>query len=173
MRCQVLKFNKTRVIRIAIAAFFTLIILFLGQYFYEYRTEKLLVKKLMENEFIKSVEIVKDVEGLTIVTELDQVNNLMAVYKQIEQDSRKYIKDNNLIIQFINKTDNLIETVYENDVQFILYEALQRGNFTEMRDKLDILETANGISIKTFLDSENIYVQISHGTFGFYNVVKR
>lgn len=176
-----MSFDKNKIFRIiAISIVFLSLMLTFQWYYSRNMVIKALENTLLENKYVDNVEITKQREKITISLTLKDVDNLMEVYNTIYETMEYRLKGQPFELKIINKSDSAIKDLFYNKVQFIIYEALQTGEFNEMRARLDEIqyteteESKSGpLEIKVFIDSDNLYLQIELDKSGFYEVIKR
>ncbi len=176
-----MSFDKNKVFRIIAISIVFLLLMLTFQWYYEKNVVlKSLENTLFENKYIDNVEITKQRGKITIYLTLKDVDNLMELYNTIYDTIEHRLKGQPFELKITNKSDSVIRNLFENQIQFIIYEALQTGKFTEMKSRLNEIQytgTEEAISchleIKVFIDSENLYLQIKIDESGFYKVIKR
>lgn len=135
---------------------------------------------LLENKYVESVEVTEQREEVIIYLTLKNIDNLMEAYNRISNTMKERLKGQPFELKIINKTDSELEDIFNREVQFIIYEALKTGEFTEMRARLDEIEntvtensTSGPLKIQVYLDSDNLYLHIQLNESNFYKVIKR
>lgn len=167
-------FNKEKIIRIMIVASISLSLMLTGQWIYsKYTVEKSLVNTILKKPYVEEVDIKKERTKITVFLKFKDIDNLMWVYNDVYDTIDNHLKGRPFSVKILSQPDRLIEELYSERIQFIIFEALQTGNYTEMKDKLDDIRSRENVDIKVFLDTRNLYLQIKHGEHRFYDVVKR
>lgn len=167
--------NKKKILRIILVAIISLSLMFAGQWFYSKRVmENGLIRVLSDKAFVDHVDIKKEQDKAIITVELKNVDNIKEVYTDIYDSANHHLKGRSFELKISNKPDAFLEDLFNNNIQFILYEALYTGEFNKMKTQLDNLQAKNqSTDIKVFLDSENLYLQLKHDKSDFYDVLKR
>ena len=176
-----LSFDKNKIFRIITISIVFLSLMLTFQWYYEKNVViKALENTLSENKYVDNAEITKQREKIIIYITLKDVDNLMEAYNTIHDIMEYRLKGQPFELKITNKSDSVIRDLFDNKVQFIIYEALQTGKFTEMKARLDEIqyaETEKSISgpleIRVFIDSDNLYLQIKLDESSFYKVIKR
>lgn len=166
--------NKTRVVRIIIITVIVLIMLLVGQWLYtKYFAEKSLENTLLKNNYVDNVNVIKEGKEFKIQIKLKNISNIKTVYNDLYDIISNHLKNESFSVEILNKPCETIEYLYEDKVQFIIYEALQTGHFTQMKATLDKIQAKHGIDIKVFLDSNNIYLQMQYDKSALYKIIER
>lgn len=169
-----MKLNKTRVARIIIITLIVLIILFAGQWLYtKYFTERSLENTLLKSNYVDNVNVNKEGKEFKIQVKLKNINNIKIVYNDLYDIISKHLRKELFSVEIINKPCKTIEQLYEDKVQFLIYEALQTGHFTQMKALLNKIQSEYGVDIKVFLDLNNIYLQMQYNKSALYKIIER
>lgn len=141
---------------------------------------KTLETTLFQNKNIDTVEITRERKGITIYLTLKNVENLKEVYNRIYDTMEHRLKGQPFELKIINKSDSVIKNIFDDEIQFIIYEALRTGKFTCMKARLDEIKSAKSekvisspLEIKVFIDTDNLFLQIKHGESNFYKVFQQ
>lgn len=148
-------------------------IMLTGQWIYSrYTIEKSLVKSIYQKPWVEKVDVKSD-KGTTVVfLKFKDIDNFMQAYDDIYDTLRYNLKGKPFLIKLTNEPDTTIKDASEN-IQFIVYEAIQTGNYTKMKDQIDNIAASNNLSIDTCLNQKNIYLKFKHGNHYFYTVFAR
>lgn len=169
-----MKLNKTKVLRIIVITIIVLIILLAGQWLYtKYFTEKSLENTLLKNNYVDNVNVTKEVKEFKIQVKLKNIKNIKTVYNDLYETISNHLKNEFFSIEILNKPCKTIEHLYEDKIQFIIYEALCTGHFTEMKDLLSEIQAKYNVDIRVFLDSNNIYLQMQKDKSALYKIIER
>lgn len=151
-----------------------------GQWYYAKNVvEKTVQRVLYQDQHVSSVEIKKEKDEIVIYLTLKDVDNLMAVYLKIQDIIERQLKTQPFKLKIVNNISPIIKDLYYDEIQFIIYEALQTGEFTQMKAQLDKIQymesqiTPKPVEIKVFIDVENLYLQIKSNEYTLYEVIKR
>jgi hypothetical protein len=102
------------------------------------------------------------------------VDNLKEVYSQILDTIERQFKEKSFTLKIVNNPGKTIESLYNDQIQFIIYEAIQTGEYTQMKTRLDKINIDNVTDeIKVFIDNKNLYLQIKNDKYSLYDVIKR
>ena len=124
-------------IRIVIIAAVSLLLLLFGQWMDNtYSIERALISDLTQKDYIAEANLKKHDKFIELWVKLRNVENLKEVYSDLNQTTASHLKGKNYIIKFINEPDKLLEDVYNDKIQYLVYEAIQIGNFTNMKIEL-------------------------------------
>lgn len=104
----------------------------------------------------------------------------METYNNICSVIKHRLKDKPFELEIINEPINpAIKELFEDKIQFIMYEALRTGKYTEMKlelDKIRYITTEKNrpqnIKIEVFVDLDTLYLQIKTSKSDFYKVIK-
>ncbi|TYP54310.1 hypothetical protein [Thermosediminibacter litoriperuensis] len=162
-------------LRYTIAAFLlSLLILMGGQLlFSKFVAYRPLLKTFSQKEYVDQVNIKKETGRVIIEIYLKDVDNLQETYGDIYNTAFGLLKGRPFAIKILNKPDEYLENIYNQEVQFIVYEGIKTGEFFQMRSHLDQLEAKYKIDIAVFLDDENLYLKIKNDRSVFYKIIKR
>lgn len=161
-------------IRIVIIAAVSLLLLLFGQWMYNtYSIERALISDLIQKDYIAEANLKKHDKFIELWVELRNVENLKEVYSDLNQTTASHLKGKNYIIKFINEPDKLLEDVYNDKIQYLVYEAIQIGNFTNMKIELDKVKKQTGVDASIYIDKENIYIDLKHQDYFIYEVIGR
>jgi len=176
-----LNLDKSKILRIlTISAIFLILMLAFQWYLGKNVKVKALESVLIEQKYVESVEITEERQKTVINLTFDNIDNLMEAYSDIFDTMEKRLNGQPFEIKIVNKANSELEDVYNNKVQYIIFEALKTGEFTEMRARLDEIEkmvsensTSGPLKIKVFLDSEKLYLDMQLGDTHYYKVIEQ
>lgn len=167
-------FDKTKIMRIAIITVIFLSMLFVGQWFYMKHTlENSVINALSKKTFVESVDIQKENNKLVFNIKLKNIDNLMAAYNEIYNFILTSLKDRPFSINIISNPNKLLEDIYDNKLQFSVYEAIQTGNYTKMKAELDNIKTLEQIDAKAYIDSDNLCLQLKNNKNYLYKIISK
>ena len=166
--------DKGKVVRIAIIALFSLSIMIAGQLIYtRYSVEKSLINTLTQRPDIVKAELIKAPDKLWVFVELKNVDSILDAWNEINSISKRHLRGQMFSITILGNPNSLVEELYNNQIQYDLYEAIQTGNYSNMRESLDDTEAAEGVTIKVFIDTERLYMHLQHGEHYLYKILER
>ncbi len=141
---------------------------------------KTLEKELLQNKYVSNIQVKEEKEKIIVYVTFKDVDNLMEVYITIHGIMERQLKGRPFELEIVNQANKMISDLYNNEIQFIIYEALQTGKFTEMKTRLDEIQYAKAkntilepVEIKVFIDLDNLYLQIKLNESSFYKVISR
>ena len=138
-----LNFDKSKILRIIITSIVILALMLGGQWYYGKRVvARNLKNTLLQNKYVNNVEIAKEQEKVIITLSLKDVDNLQEVYHDIYSIAERQMKGRPFTLVIANKPNSKINNLYNENLQFIIYEALQTGKYTDMKAELDKLQHA-------------------------------
>lgn len=162
-----------RVIVIATAIIVTLALLFGIKYVNErFNIEKPLFKMYSETKLVLKPSIDKEGDTTTITLTLKKTDNLYSAYQDIKSDTEKVLGDKKFQIKILDKRSPELEEAYR-DSQFVVYEALAKGNYTSIPAEVARYAAAKGAKAKVYIDGENIYVSLYKGDNYLYEIISR
>ena len=143
---------KPKIILITIALCTGL--LFSGYYAYNVLlVDNPLVNRIEAYEEVKSVVLAKDSQTLQIT--LNNKSSLPLLYERLSNE----IKNTSYKLEISHEPSaKLIDFYYRS--QFIIQEALVKGNYEEMRQLIEQMGYKNGIDTRLYIDHDNIYVYL-------------
>ncbi len=141
---------------------------------------KTLEKELLQNKYVSNIQVKEEKEKIIVYVTFKDVDNLMEAYSAIHGIMERQLKGRPFELEIVNQANKMISDLYNNEIQFIIYEALQTGKFTEMKTRLDEIQYAKAknttlepVEIKVFIDLDNLYLQIKLNESSFYKVISR
>lgn len=111
-------------------------------------------------------------EPLVVHVTLDNVNNLQDTYKAINDKIQEAYGNKAYKLEIKDSRSPELEQLF-NDINYYVQEAIVDGNFPLLAEKSGEMAKKLGIECKIFVDSENIYVQLSGKSASLYDVVPR
>jgi hypothetical protein len=167
-----LNIDKGKMIRIAVIALLSLSIMIAGQYLYtRFSVEKSLISKLSQRPYVNHVELIKETGRLRVSLELKDVDNISDTWNEIYSITNKHLRNQAFSLDISGNPDALIEELYNKEIQFYLYEAIQTGNYSKMRSSLNEIESAEDATIKVFIDARILFLHIQRGEYYQYKVI--
>lgn len=167
--------DKTKILRIlAISSFFLFLMLSLQWYFGKNVKLRALERELLEHKYVSSVEINEQKEQVVVCLSLMNIDNFKEAYDKICETIKERLKMQPFELKIINEADPELEDIFDNKVQFIVYEALATGEFTKMRASLDEIEnTSDSLRVQVFLDSSKLFLHIRLKESNYYRIINR
>jgi len=135
---------------------------------------KALERALLEYGYVESVQIVEQTEKIVIYLAFGDIDNLNEAYGNVWNTVKDHLKRQPFEVKIENKTNSIIDDIYNEKIQFIIYEALATGEFTKMRERLNEIEnTSDSLRIQVLLDSSNLYLHINLNESSYYKIIQR
>jgi len=160
-------------LRITTVAFIVILLLFAGEWLYStYTIEKSLLRDLSRKEYVEDIHITREKDEFVISVKLKDVENIKDTYNELYKELNNTLKNQSFSLHIVNSPDNIIRDLYNNEIQYILYEALQTGKYKQMSQDLNKIELEYNVDIKTFLDTHFLYLQISHHGYDYYEIIQ-
>ncbi len=138
----------------------------------QYSYERPLVNFLEKNTDIITYSVNDKEPVIEVNVKFGKTDDLQKVYSDLDKKildlagRRKY----KIIIQ--DQTDDTLEKI-QPDVLTAAYEAIDRGNYLEMKKHISNMAETEGAKAKVWIDQDNLYLQIEHGDNYFQEVIPR
>lgn len=147
-----------------------------AQYFYQrYNVEQPLFKLYSETKLVDNINNIKLEEqgGTVAVTlSLNRTDNLRRAYRELNRYTGQILGSEGFKIQIKDTRSRELEDIYYRS-QFVIYEALAKGSFTEMAAAIEKNARSAGAEARVYMDEKNIYVALYKGKNYLYEVVPR
>lgn len=162
-----------RIYVVITAVVVTLAILLGIQFIYQrYNVEQPLFKLYSETKLVNDASIDDKGERVKVVLEVKKTDNLKKAYNELLEYTKQVMEGKNFELQLKDKRTGELEKAYNNS-QFIIYEAIAKGDFTKMADVIE----SNGDKIAAqsyvFIDETNIYVEFVKKDHYLYEIIPR
>lgn len=168
-----MQWHGFRIPIVLLALIVGLTVLLGGQWAYnKYNYQKPLEQALEEVDTVADYSINEDDGVLVIKLKLSNPDNLMEEYQKISNIVRRIVNERAFRIDLIDNPDSALQEAYYNS-QFVIHEAIIRGNFREMADVVHNSAEAVRGRAKIYVGSRNIYLQMEHGNHYLYKVISR
>jgi hypothetical protein len=138
----------------------------------KYSFQDPLVQALGEETCISDFSVNDDGEVLVIKIELDESGNLMEDYQKIDKLIQKIMNNRAYHIELVDNPDDSLLQAYYNS-QFVIHEAIVRGNFRQMAEIVHESAEDVGGSAKVYVGPRNIYLQMTHENHNLFRVISR
>jgi hypothetical protein len=138
----------------------------------QYSYERPLVNLLDENTDIITYSVDYKKPVLEVNVKFKKTDNLQKVYSDLNKKildlagKRKY----EIILQ--DQTDDTLEKI-QPDVMAAAYEAIDRGNYLEMKKHISSIAETEDANARIWIDQDNLYLQIEHGNNYFQEIIPR
>lgn len=151
----------------------TLAILLTIQFFHQkYQVEQPLFKLYSQTKLVNDVKLEEKENYVTVVLDVKETDNLMKAYQELTDYTREIMGDSEFTIKLKDKRSKTLEKAYY-DSQFIIYEAIAKGDFTRMADVIKKNADVVGAQARVYIDEKNIYVQFLKDGEYLYEIVPR
>lgn len=160
---------------VIIVSFLFLLSIFYGFRFYQQKQtiEEPLFKLFDEIKEVKDAEIKYGPEYITLILEMEYVNNLYSEESKIKKEVEEIIGKKEYRIEFKDNRNQELEQLYYK-VHYTLYEAAAKGNFVQMSGEVeDIMNNFNVDGYRLIVEEENLYFQVKKGDYYLYEIVPR
>lgn len=168
-----MKVKGLKVIVIVIAVVVTLALLFGIKFVNErFNIEKPLFKLYSETELVLKPSLERQGEITTISLTLKKTDNLFQAYRQINRETEKVLGDSKFEFKIEDNRSQALEDAFRSS-QFVVYEALAKGNYTLIPAEVKKHAEAIGADARVYIDQENIYISLYKGDKYLYEVIPR
>lgn len=162
-----------RIYIVAAAVVVTLGILLTTQYVHQkYNVEQPLFKLYSQTKLVNDVKLEDKGSQVKVVLDVKKTDNLMKVYQDLNTFTTQVLGEQPFTIELKDNRSKSLEQAYYKS-QFIIYEAIAKGDFTKMADVIE--ENAHNIGAQSmvFIDENTIYVEFVKGSNYLYEIVPR
>lgn len=147
-----------------------------AQYLYQrYNVEQPLFKLYSDTKLVDNIRNIKLEEqgGTVAVTlSLNRTDNLRRAYRELYDYTGQVLGSDRFIMQLKDNRTRELDDIYSQS-QFVIYEALTKGNFPAMADAIEQNASYSGVQARVYMDEKNIYVALYKGENYLYEVVPR
>lgn len=147
--------------------------LIVQQIYTKYTIEKALANIIAKKPEIEKVYVKTDLGKIKVYVRFKDIENFMQVYDNLYETINYNLKGKPFSIEINNPPDKFLEEVYDQHIQFVVYEAVQTGNYTEMKKQLDDISSSKKIFIKAYINNKNVYLKLTHEDNYFYCIIKK
>jgi len=132
-----------------------------------------LLNRLQEFEAVETAELQRSGNVYLIIVQLAGVPDLAQVYREIDREAARVLGRGNYRLEVPDRRDDKLREAF-SAVHLALYEGEQRGNFTEMSERINAVMAGFGLSeYRLAVDGERIYFQARNGEYYLYAVIAR
>lgn len=163
-----------RVYVVAVAMAVTLAVLLALQFIYQkFDVEQPLFKLYSRTKLVEKAPVIQQKGGTVLVTlDVKKTENLKKAYQDLVSYTEQVMGNTRFSIELRdNRTKELEDAYYQS--QFIIYEAISKGDFSRMADVIRQNAGKAGAEAKVFIDNDNIYVEFLKGNNYLYEIVPR
>lgn len=156
------------------AVFVTLAVLLTVQFLYQkYDVEQPLFKLYSETKLVNKVPVMEQKgTSVNVVLHMKKTENLRLAYQELNGYTQQIMGSKNFTMELKDNRNKALEDVYYQS-QFVIYEALAKGDFTKMADVIQQNAVEVGATSKVYIDNDNVYVEILKGNSYLYEIVPR
>ncbi len=138
-----------------------LILFFGGQYAYsKYNIETPLEELIKEKEYVQNFTVERQADKFNISVQLNiqQTDlNFSEMYQDLNREIAELLGNRPYSIEIKDKPDQQIKNVWRQS-QYLIEEAIMRGNFSEMAEQIQIIAGQNSIHAEVYVDRSHVYV---------------
>ena len=151
----------------------TLAVLLAIQFFHQkYNVEEPLFKLYSQTKLVDKVNLAEEGNKIKVSLHVKKTDNLREAYRELVAQTEEVVGSDQFSLELIDKRNPALESAFYES-QFIIYEALAKGDFTKMAEIVRQNAAKVGAESKVFLDSDNIYVEFLKGDNYLYEIVSR
>lgn len=171
-----MRINYIKLLKGSIALIITLACLYIGQALWQnYAVDLPLDKALNDIEGVDMVvldESGRINDAITIYVTLNNTSNLQKTYNEINKRIDRTLKGGKYNLEIKdNRTTELEQAYY--DIHHYIQKAIIDGDFPLLESKVREKADTTGASAKVYVDSNNIYLQLSKYNNALYAVTPR
>lgn len=164
------KFRLTIIVIVFIA---TITILFGGKsIYYEYHIEKPIQSVYKNMPEIKGVKLQTNNDDVNLFIQINKTKNLQETFQEIKTKAEKIFGTKPFKININDKSDGTLDKTFYF-IQFDIYEAIDRGDYSTMVDKIESKSKNAGVTSKLYIDDDYLYLQMEHGGNYLYKIFPR
>jgi len=144
-----------------------------GQWAYnKYSFQEPLDRELGTLDSVADYSVNDDGKVLVVQLELNSPSNFMEEYQMIDNLIRRVVNKRAFRIELTDNRDSALEKAFYNS-QFVIQEAIVRGNFRQMAAVVHESAEAVGGNAEVYVGPRNIYLHMKHGDHHLYEVISR
>lgn len=163
-----------RVYVVIAAVFVTLAVLLTVQFLYQkYDVEQPLFKLYSETKLVNKVPVIEQKgASVNVVLDVKKTDNLKQAYQDLNSYTEQILGGTKFTMELKDNRNKTLEDAYYQS-QFVIYEALAKGDFTKMADVVQQNAVKVGATSKVYIDNDNVYVEILKGDNYLYEIIPR
>lgn len=131
-----------------------------------------LARTLKAHGAVESFSLQRQKGTFLVAVELKKVEDFPSTYRDIQNSLREVLGRRPFVLEIRDKRDAELQEAY-NRAHLALYEAQVRGNYREAARYVEEEASRVGAKAALFLDEENMYLCMEHGSYYLYAVVPR
>ncbi len=168
-----MKVYGLRVAVIALSFLFGILFFFgVSQYYNIYNIEKPLGEKIDELVDVQKYVIDKQGDTFVVTVIINETADLGKSYRELYESVNEIVRGRDFRITLQDNRNEELSGLYYR-CQYIIYEAIARGNFNEMAERVTKESLGIGAEAKIFIDEENVYLHLAKDGRYLNNVVPR
>lgn len=151
----------------------TLAVLLTIQFIYQkYNVEQPLFKLYSQTKLVQGVKLEQNENKVKVILDVKKTDNLQQAYRELKGYTGQIMDGAEFTVELKdNRTKTLEDTYYQS--QFVIYEALAKGDFTKMADVIQRNAEKAGAEARVFIDNDNIYIALFKGKNYLYEIIPR
>jgi len=162
-----------RVYVVLAAIMVTLVVLLTFQFVYQkYNIEQPLFKMYSQTKLVSDVKVEENGSMINVILEVKKTENLRDTYRELTGYTEQVVGSDNYKMTLTDKRTKALEEVYYES-QFIIYEAMAKGDYTRMADIIRQNAAKAGAEARVFIDHDYIYIQLTKDKDYLYEIVSR
>lgn len=114
----------------------------------------------------------KNTDCVIMDVSLGQVANLQKTYGGITDTAKRILGRKPFRVVLHDHRTPELESLYYT-VHYQIQEAIVTGNFVVLAERIEEKAAAAKVDAKVYVDTKNVYVQLTKGTDAFYAVIPR
>ncbi|MFZ5943631.1 MAG: hypothetical protein ACOYVD_05955 [Bacillota bacterium] len=163
--------NIKKILLSCLAFLLTLGILFGAYFFYkQFFVNQPLSITLENSEFIAKYEITQDKANPTLNLYVNQTADFSSAFTDFINQSGQLMNKKDLMVKIASKPNGKLRDFYQ-EIHPSVFEALLHGNYTQLQDKLNILNEEFTLSKAVLTITEDyIFLQLEDGSSYLYSI---
>lgn len=163
-----------RIYVIVAAIIVTLAVLLTIQFIYQkYDVEQPLFKLYSQTKLVeKAPRLEQKGSVLVVMLDVKKTDNLRQAYRDLVNYTEQVMGNTKFTIEMKDNRTGELESAYYQS-QFIIYEALTKGDFSRMAEVVQQNARKVGAESLVFIDNDNIYVEFIKGDNYLYEIISR
>ena len=155
------------------AILITLAVLLTIQFVYQkYNVEQPLFKLYSQTKLVQGVKLEQKDNAVKVILDVKKTENLQQAYQELTDYTGQIMGATKFTVELKDKRTKALEEAYYQS-QFVIYEALAKGNFTKMADVIKQNAGKVGAEGLVFIDNNNIYVEFIKDNNYLYKIIPR
>lgn len=127
---------------------------------------------LEETGLVEDYSVDYDGDVLVVRVKLNPADNFMEKYQELDNTVCRVMNQRGYRIEIVDNPDHELEKAYYNS-QFVIYEAITKGNFREMANIVHDNAGKVGGRARIYVGPHNVYLQMDRGECHLFKVIPR